>query len=94
MGKRIGQVSAFLLLMSGLGVLASDYIVFGYRQRSGNALDVVTVREYLSTPLKNGRAELDYLGDTDHPCVRTMLPHQGMPPCWWVRRHQDHWTRS
>ena len=92
--KRAATLLSFGLLMGAFGAAAGDYVMFVYRQRSGTALDSVAVRQYLATPLKNGRDELDYLGDLDEPCVRAMLPHQQMPPCWWVRRHRDHWTQS
>jgi hypothetical protein len=92
--KRVGQGTAFALLLAAFGAAASDYAVFVWRLRHGTALDSVTVRQYLSTPLKNGRDELDYLGETDQPCVRALLPHQRTAPCWWVRAHKDRWTQS
>ncbi len=94
MVKQACQALAFGLLLGAFGAAASDYAVFVWRQRQGTALDSVTVRQYLATPLKNGREELDYLGETDEPCVRALLPHQRMAPCWWVRAHKDHWTQS
>ena len=92
--KRIVATTVFVLLMCGFAAAALDYVLFVYHQRSGIALDTVPVREYLATPLKNGRDELDYIGEIDQPCVRSLLPHQKMSPCWWVRRHKDHWTQS
>jgi hypothetical protein len=92
--RRIGLAVAFGMAMCAFGAAASDYALFVYHQRQGTALDSVTVRQYLATPLKNGRNELDYLGDIDEPCVRALLPHQRMAPCWWVRAHKDHWTQS
>ena len=92
--KQISLAFCLGLLLSAFGAAASDYAVFAYRQRHGDALSTVAVRQYLSTPLKNGRDELDYLGELDQPCVRAMLPHQQMAPCWWVRLHRDHWTQS
>ncbi len=88
--RRTGLALAVL----ALGAAAADSTVFMWRQRHGTSLDSVTVRQFLATPLKNGRDELDYLGEVDEPCVRAILPHQQMAPCWWVRAHKDRWTRS
>ncbi len=82
-----------ILLVLMVGATAADYGLFIDRQRHGSALGVVTVRQFLATPLKNGRDELDFLGATEQSCVRTALPHQGMTPCWWVRAHKDHWQK-
>ncbi len=92
--RKSGQLLACALSMAVFAVAGLDYATFVYRQRHGTALDSVTVRQFLATPLKNGRAELDFLGETDQPCVRAILPHQRMVPCWWVRAHKDHWTQS
>jgi hypothetical protein len=92
--RKATQILAFTLSMAVFATAGLDYATFVYRQRHGTALDSVTVRQFLATPLKNGRSELDFLGEIDQPCVRALLPHQQMAPCWWVRQHKDHWTRS
>jgi len=43
-------------------------------------------------PLKNGRTEYEL--DARQPevtvsCVRALFPHQGYPPCWYVRRNSQ-----
>jgi hypothetical protein len=91
MVKRIVSMASLALLILLLAATAGDYGLFVYRQRHGNSLGFVTVRQFLATPLKNGRDELDFLGEADQPCVRAALPHQRMDPCWWVRAHKDHW---
>ena len=82
-----------LLVIALIGLAAADYIVFLYRQRHGDVLSFVTVREFVASPLKNGRYEYDYLGNMDIPCVVALLPHQRMSPCWWVGFHHDHWNQ-
>jgi hypothetical protein len=94
MMKRFGLWLGFVLAMSCFVAAALDYVGYVYKQHRGTAVSYVTVRQYLATPLKNGRDELDFLGETDEPCVRTMLPHQKMAPCWWIRQHKDHWIQS
>lgn len=90
----MGLYLGLTLAMCAFAAAAIDYVIFLDRLRKGTALAGVTVHQYLATPLKNGREELDYLGELDQPCVRALLPHQQMQPCWWIRRQKDHWTRS
>ena len=82
-----------LLVIVLIGVSAADYIVFLYRQRHGDVLSFVTVREFVASPLKGGRYEYDFLGNMDVPCVQALLPHQRMSPCWWISLHTDHWDQ-
>ena len=86
-------LASWLLLGVILLILASaaDYAIFLYRQRHGDVLSFVTVRQFVASPLKNGRYEFDYMGTMDVPCVEAFLPHQHMAPCWWVGVHHDHW---
>lgn len=80
-----------MLVIVLLAASAADYAVFVYRQRHGDVLSFVTVRQFVASPLKNGRYEFDYMGTMDVPCVEAFLPHQRMSPCWWVTIHHDHW---
>ncbi len=80
------------LLIGLILLVAADYTIFLYRQRHGDVLSYVTVRQFVASPLKNGHYEYDYMGDLDVPCVEAFLPHQRMSPCWWVSLHHDHWA--
>jgi hypothetical protein len=60
--------------------------------RFGGAYDSVHMTRLLAIPLKNGRTEYEL--DARQPevtvtCVRTLLPHQGYQPCWYVRRNSE-----
>ncbi|HEY0786359.1 MAG TPA: hypothetical protein VGD62_10840 [Acidobacteriaceae bacterium] len=90
----IARLAAVVLLACGFATSCGDEAVFLTRQRQGVAVASITVRQYLATPLKNGRDELDLLGQADQPCVRAILPHRHLQPCWWVRRHKDRWVQS
>lgn len=54
---------------------------------SGSPHAVVSVQRFISAPLKNNKQELDYLGSEDVPCSVSLLPQEGMTPCWYLRRH-------
>jgi hypothetical protein len=60
--------------------------------RLGKAYDSVQVERLYAIALKNGRTEYEL--DAQQPevtvtCVRTLFPHQGYPPCWYVRRNSQ-----
>jgi hypothetical protein len=60
--------------------------------RFGGAYDSVHITRLLAIPLKSGRTEYEL--DARQPevtvtCVRTLFPHQGYQPCWYVRRNSE-----
>jgi len=60
--------------------------------RFGGAYDSVHMTRLLAIPLKNGRTEYEL--DARQPevtvtCVRSLFPHQGYQPCWYVRRNSE-----
>lgn len=87
--KRV--VGGILLLI--VLAFAGDWLIFRYRAAHGTGFDSVTVKQFSSVPLKNGRDELDYMGSQPVSCVRAIFPWAGDDPCWWVRRHADHWSK-
>ena len=76
-------------------VFACDYALLRLRAaypRFGSAYDSVKIDRLLAIPLKNGRVEYEL--DAQQPevtvtCVRTIFPHQGYAPCWYVRRNSE-----
>jgi hypothetical protein len=74
---------------------AGDYGVLRFRAahpRFGSAYDSVHVVRLLAIPLKSGRTEYEL--DAREPeatvsCVRTLFPHQGYQPCWYVQRNSQ-----
>jgi hypothetical protein len=89
--KRVLGVSIALAAI----VFAGDYAALRLRAaypRLGSAYDSVQVERLYAIALKNGRTE--YEQDAQHPevtvtCVRALFPHQGYPPCWYVRRNSQ-----
>jgi len=76
-------------------VYAGDYGALRLRAaypRFGSAYDLVHMARLYAIPLKNGRIEYEL--DARQPevtvsCVRTLFPHQGYQPCWYVRRNSE-----
>jgi hypothetical protein len=79
--RRIAVVG--LVLVAAL--YAGDYAVV--RLRGANAFGSVPVRSYLAVRQKNGKPEYYFLDPQNQACVRSLFPHLGYPPCWYVRRH-------
>lgn len=75
-----------LLGLSGLYVgdyLSARYRIPDDRQTLGSA----QVKTLYAVRQKSGRIEYS-LGDTEtEPCVRSLFPHLGYIPCWYLRRH-------
>jgi len=47
----------------------------------------VPVRTSLAIPQKNGRIEFTPVGMEARSCVRSLFPHLGLAPCWYVKCH-------
>lgn len=78
----VGIVIAVLL------VYAADAV--WVRLRMANHQDptsAIQVRITYAIPQKNGRIAYSK-GDTEsQSCVRSLFPHLGLDPCWYVERH-------
>jgi hypothetical protein len=75
--------AAILLLWLG------DWAVWRIRVHYGGGYDTVQVDQFLLTPLKNHRMKADEQSTANQPCTRSIFPHNGDDPCWWLRRHAD-----
>jgi hypothetical protein len=76
---------AFVLLVIAL-YIGDDFVLRWRMGRGapGGALDTVTV--YYATRLKNGKTEVFYGSPGTEVCSRSLFPHMGYHPCWYVRR--------
>ncbi len=75
------MLAAILLLWLG------DWAVWRVRVWHGGGYDTVQVSHFLLTPLKNHRMKADEQSIAGQPCTRSIFPHAGDDPCWWLRRH-------
>ena len=78
--RAILSVLAALVLGPALAYVADDLTVRARRAPT----DTVTL--YVATKLKNGQLEIFYNQPVSEVCVRSLFPHQGRRPCWYVRR--------
>jgi hypothetical protein len=70
---------------------AGDWAVLRLRVARGTAYGVVTVNQFLATPLKGNKVEYDLMGTVQETCSRSIFPQNGNPACWWLERHKSHW---
>ena len=76
--KRIVAIVALLLA----AIYAGDYMAA--RLRGANALGTVQVQPYYAVPLKDGKTEFMLLDPETQTCVKSLLPHFGYGPCWYL----------
>lgn len=72
-----------LLVVAALAAFYSaDYLV-ARKQPLGS----VEVQPFYAVPQRNGKTEILMLDSEDENCVQSLLPHRGMSPCWYLRKH-------
>ncbi len=90
MGKVAARTLRYVLIALVV-VYFADWAALAVRLAHHSGLGNVTVSQYLATPLKGNKAEYDFLGSVDQPCVKSIFPHNEDQPCWWLERHKNQW---
>jgi len=81
-------VAAVVILV--LLTYAGDYLSVRYKIPTGrDPFSTVTIQPYYAIHEKNGRTEYDFAQPQTQVCVRSIFPHFGYSPCWYVNRHTD-----
>jgi hypothetical protein len=52
----------------------------------------VKIESYTSIQEKNNRVEYRFGGAEVQSCARSIFPHFGYTPCWYLRRHAERKT--
>lgn len=78
-----------LLLLSA--TYASDYLWLRLRLLlHRNPYSAITVQPYYAVPNKNAKGEQYFFVDPQsQTCVRSLFPHLGYSPCWYLNRHRQ-----
>jgi hypothetical protein len=87
---RLGRLATFAVVaLFALAALTyiGDYAVARYRLAHGSALATVELARMYAIPQKSGKTELDYGGAETDTCVRSLFPHFGYSPCWYLTRN-------
>ena len=81
-------VGALVLLV--LIVYAADDLSVRYRvARHLDPFAAVTIQPYYAIHRKNGKTEYDFAPPQSQLCVRSLFPHLGYAPCWYLERHAE-----
>jgi hypothetical protein len=72
---------------------AADYLSVRYRiPGNREQFGTVTVRRYDAVQEKNGKTEFLFNPPEAQTCVRSLFPHFGYTPCWYLERHPEQRT--
>lgn len=83
---RIVGVATLLLCV----VYVGDYLSVRYKIPKGrDPFSTLTIQPYYAIHEKNGKTEYDFAQPENQVCVRSLFPHFGYNPCWYVKRHTD-----
>jgi hypothetical protein len=67
-----------------------DYLSVRYKiPKSRDPFSSVAIQPYYAIHEKNGRTEYDFAPPETQVCIRSLFPHFGFSPCWYVNRHTD-----
>lgn len=71
-------------------VYTGDYALVRFRiPRSRNPFGSVTVQVSYSVMKKDGKPDYYFQPPQVETCVRSLFPHLGYPPCWYLTRHTN-----
>jgi hypothetical protein len=71
-------------------VYGGDWSVARYRVwRHKDVFGTVSVTAEYVIHEKNGKTEYQFAQPQDQTCVRSMFPHFGYSPCWYLSRHTE-----
>jgi hypothetical protein len=91
---RFLRVAVVALLIAATLLYVCDWLAYKLR---GSPKDSVTVSLFVSAPLKNEKMEIDYIGQEQWTCTRTLFPFPPFEknqsnPCWYLRKHTNQTT--
>ena len=65
---------------------AGDWLALRYR---ADPYGAVTVRRYYALHKSRGKVNFIFADPQDQTCVRSLFPHAGYTPCWYLSRHPE-----
>ena len=88
------RIAAVALLIAAAVLYAGDWLIYKLR---GSPTDTLTVSLFVSAPLKNEKQEIDFIGQEQWTCTRTLFPlppyeKNQSSPCWYLRKHTNQTT--
>jgi hypothetical protein len=87
--QKIILYSLIVGIVGSAAVYGGEWFVLRIRITRGSGYGMVTTRQYYAVNEKANRTEYFYGSTQDQACVNSLFGHQGMLPCWYLRRHPD-----
>jgi hypothetical protein len=85
-------VARWQVTIAVFGLAAAAYMA-DYIAARTRAIGTVEVARYYAIPLKNGQTQFSFAGNKEIACVKSLFPHFGDQPCWYVDRNKEQWIR-
>jgi hypothetical protein len=88
--KRWEVRAAVTILVVAVAAYGGDWFALRFRSwRHGDVFGNVSVTPVYVIHEKNGKTEYQYDPPQDQACVRSLFPHFGYSPCWYLSRHAE-----
>lgn len=82
-------ILALVLLYGGDSLFVRIRVAY---PKLGAAFGTVEMQRLYAIPLNSGKTEYEFDARqpvVTMPCVHSLLPHMGNPPCWYLRRQSQ-----
>ena len=92
MARIAGQMKRIVvgvLLLAATLYIGDSLIVRSRIALHRGAFGSVTVEPYYAIHQKNGKTEYVFKDPEKQLCVRSLFPHFGYSPCWYIARHSE-----
>ncbi len=91
--RRIFLGIVIFILGTALLTYAVDSGIFHLRVATDrDPYGSVVVSRYYAVSQKNGKTQFIFDPPAAETCVNALLPHSGMQPCWYLKRHPEQRT--
>jgi hypothetical protein len=87
--KKIARIAVLVVVPLLVLLYGADYGILRVRIAGNSGYDNVPVRQYYAINEKNNRTEYVFGSTQEQPCVKSLFSHQGLQPCWYLRRHAE-----
>ena len=78
---------AIAVVALAIVVYGVDFLSLVLKIPARDPVGSVEVQRFYEVALKNRKTEFMRDVPRDVPCVRSLLPHYGDTPCWYLERH-------
>src|ERR1700733_6529229 len=91
----IAKRATFALIAVIALVYAGDYLLVRCKMaypKAGDAFGTVQMERLYAIPQKNGKIDYEFDArqpEVTMPCVRSLFPHMGNSPCWYLQRNSQ-----